>query len=38
VQRVTAPDTVVPLARLEHSYMPSVARIVDAARRALEAA
>ncbi len=38
VQRVTGYDTVVPLARLEHSYLPSVARIVDAARRALDAA
>lgn len=35
VQRVTGYDTVVPLARLEHSYVPGVARIVDAARRAL---
>ena len=38
VQRVTGYDTVVPLARLEHSYLPSVAQIVDAARRALDAA
>lgn len=38
VQRVTGYDTVVPLARLEHSYLPSVQRIVDAARRALDAA
>ncbi|WP_423198915.1 MULTISPECIES: alpha-ketoacid dehydrogenase subunit beta [unclassified Cupriavidus] len=37
VQRVTGYDTVVPLARLEHSYVPGVARIVDAARRALAA-
>lgn len=37
VQRVTGYDTVVPLARLEHSYLPSVAQIVDAARRALDA-
>lgn len=37
VQRVTGYDTVVPLARLEHSYLPGVARIVDAARRALAA-
>lgn len=37
VQRVTGYDTVIPLARLEHSYLPSVARIVDAARAALAA-
>ena len=36
VQRVTGYDTVVPLARLEHDYMPSVARIVAAAKAALE--
>ena len=37
VQRVTGFDTVVPLARLEYTYRPGVARIVDAARRALAA-
>lgn len=38
VQRVTGYDIVVPLFRLESQYMPSVARIVDAARKTLEAA
>lgn len=37
VQRVTGFDTVVPLARLEYTYLPSVARIVDAARKAMAA-
>lgn len=37
VQRVTGYDAVVPLARLEYEYMPSVARIADAARKALAA-
>jgi pyruvate dehydrogenase E1 component beta subunit len=37
VQRVTGFDTVVPLARLEYTYLPGVPRIVDAARRALAA-
>src|SRR5256885_6008779 len=36
VQRVTGYDTIVPLARLEHEYLPSVQRIVTAARAALE--
>ena len=36
VQRVTAPDIVVPFARLEHHYIPARQRIVAAARRALE--
>ena len=36
VQRVTGYDVVVPLPRLEGHYLPSVARILDAARRALE--
>jgi pyruvate dehydrogenase E1 component beta subunit len=36
VQRVTGYDVVVPLPRLERDYMPSVARVVDAARKALE--
>jgi pyruvate dehydrogenase E1 component beta subunit len=33
VVRVAAPDVIVPLPRLEHSYMPSERRIVEAARR-----
>jgi 2-oxoisovalerate dehydrogenase E1 component beta subunit len=33
IERVTAPDTVVPLPRLEKAYMPSEKQIVDAARR-----
>jgi len=37
VLRVTGYDTVVPLARQEALYMPSVARIMDAARRVLAA-
>ncbi len=37
VQRVTGFDTVVPLARLENTYLPGVARIVDAARKAMAA-
>ncbi|MGT2512743.1 alpha-ketoacid dehydrogenase subunit beta [Cupriavidus basilensis] len=37
VQRVTGYDTVVPMARLEYQYLPSVARIADAARRAMAA-
>lgn len=36
VQRVAGYDVVVPLARLEHQYLPSVGRIVAAARAALE--
>jgi len=36
VARVTGYDTVVPLPRLEQHYMPSVARIVTAARKACE--
>jgi pyruvate dehydrogenase E1 component beta subunit len=36
VQRVAGYDVVVPLARLEHEYLPSVKRIVDATRAALE--
>ena len=36
VQRVTGYDVVVPLPRLEPQYLPSVARIVAAARKALE--
>ncbi|EIP84512.1 pyruvate dehydrogenase E1 beta subunit [Burkholderia humptydooensis MSMB43] len=38
VQRVTGYDVVVPLFRLESQYVPSVARIVDAVRKTLEAA
>ncbi len=37
VERVTGWDTVVPLRRAEHHYIPDAARIVAAARRALEA-
>jgi 2-oxoisovalerate dehydrogenase E1 component beta subunit len=36
VQRVTGYDTVVPLSRLEKHYIPSVGRIVAAARAAIE--
>jgi len=36
VQRVTGYDVVVPLPRLEHQNMPSKARIVRAAKKALE--
>ncbi len=36
VLRVTAPDIVVPFARLEHQYMPGKERIVAAARKILE--
>ena len=36
VQRVTGYDTVVPLARLEQHYLPSVARIVSAVKASLE--
>ena len=36
VTRVAGYDTIVPLARLEHQYLPSVARIVEAARKAVE--
>jgi len=35
IARVTAPDVIVPLARLEHDYMPSETRIVEAARSAV---
>jgi len=34
VARVTGYDTVIPLPRLEQSYIPSIDRIVSAARRA----
>jgi pyruvate dehydrogenase E1 component beta subunit len=33
IARVTGYDTVIPLPRLEQHYMPSVGRIVAAARR-----
>jgi len=36
VQRVAGYDTVMPLFRLEHYYMPSVQRVVDAAQQTLE--
>ena len=36
VQRVTGYDVVVPLYRLEYQHLPSVARILAAARKALE--
>jgi 2-oxoisovalerate dehydrogenase E1 component beta subunit len=35
IERVTGYDTVMPLPRLEHHYLPSEGRIVAAARRAL---
>jgi 2-oxoisovalerate dehydrogenase E1 component beta subunit len=35
IQRVTGFDTVIPLYRLENDYVPSVARIVDAAQTAV---
>lgn len=35
VERVTAPDVIVPLARLEGHYIPATARIEEAARRAV---
>ncbi len=35
IKRVTGYDTVMPLFRLEHEYIPSVARIVDAVRETL---
>lgn len=38
VRRVTGYDVIVPLSRLEHQYMPSVERIVDAVRNTMEAA
>jgi len=38
VRRVTGYDTVVPLARLEYQYLPSVERIVTAVHKTLEGA
>jgi len=35
IKRVTGYDVIVPLARLEHDFIPSVARILDAARETL---
>jgi 2-oxoisovalerate dehydrogenase E1 component beta subunit len=35
IERVTGWDTIMPLPRMEHHYMPSEARILDAARRVL---
>ena len=35
IKRVTGYDTVMPLFKLEHDYIPSVARIVDAVRETL---
>jgi 2-oxoisovalerate dehydrogenase E1 component beta subunit len=37
IQRVTGYDTIMPLFRLEHDYIPSVRRIVDAVRSTLAA-
>jgi 2-oxoisovalerate dehydrogenase E1 component beta subunit len=37
IKRVTGYDVVVPLARLEHDFIPSVARILDAVRETLAA-
>jgi 2-oxoisovalerate dehydrogenase E1 component beta subunit len=36
VARVTGYDTIIPMARLEQHYMPSVDRIVTAARQAFQ--
>jgi pyruvate dehydrogenase E1 component beta subunit len=36
VARVTGYDTIIPLARLEQHYMPSVGRVVTAARKACQ--
>jgi pyruvate dehydrogenase E1 component beta subunit len=36
VTRVTGYDTIIPMARLEQRYMPSVDRIVTAARKACQ--
>jgi len=38
VQRVTGYDTIMPLYRLEQHYMPGTTRIVEAAKKTLEAA
>ncbi len=36
IERVTGYDTVMPLFRMEYQYLPSVQRIVDAAKRTVE--
>ena len=36
IQRVTGYDTVMPLFRMEYQYLPSVARIMDSAKKTLE--
>ena len=36
IRRVAGFDTIMPLFRLEHDYIPSVQRIVDAARLTLD--
>ena len=36
IVRVTGPDTVVPLPKSEHLYLPSVGQIIEGARKALE--
>ena len=36
VQRVTAPDIIVPLSRLEHHYLPGKAQITAAVHKVLE--
>lgn len=36
-RRVTGYDVVVPLARLENQYIPSIERIIDAVRKVMEA-
>jgi pyruvate dehydrogenase E1 component beta subunit len=38
IKRVTGYDTVVPLGKLEHHYIPQTSRIVGAVRNVLEAA
>ena len=35
IERIAAPDVIVPLPRMEKLYMPGEQRIVDAARRAV---
>src|ERR1700757_3011446 len=35
IKRVTGYDTIIPLSRLEHDYIPSTARIMDAVRETL---
>jgi pyruvate dehydrogenase E1 component beta subunit len=38
IKRVTGYDTIVPLAQLEHAYVPDTNRILAAVRNTLEAA